>query len=130
MVYNLYRYFFQDAVNQVQKFRIDLSYDTVLRFELDEVMMPVRSAIFRADVKDLKEALRQITRYLIPDTDTEPMVEELLLHLKPGDSLTLFGDTMKYDDQKTVTDFLLQMGHGMLVTVPGQHYRVKDFVHS
>lgn len=130
MVYNLYCYFFQDTINQVQQFRIDLSCDTVLRFELDEAMMPVRSAIFRIDVKDLKEALRQITRYLIPNTDTEPLVEELLPHLNPGDFLTLFGDTAKYDDQKAVTDFLLQMGHETLMTVPGQHYRVKDFVHS
>jgi hypothetical protein len=137
MIYNLYGYFFQESVTQVLQFRIDLSEEMVFRFELDEAMMPVRNAIFLFDVKELKEALRQITRYLMsldvragstPKTDTDALVEELLLHLNQGDFLTLFGDPAKYDDQKAVTDFLLQLGHEKLETVPGQLYLVNDFV--
>jgi hypothetical protein len=139
MIYNLYGYFFQDSVSQVLQFRIDLSKEMVFRFELDEGMMPIRSSIFLLDVRELKVALTDITRYLMrmdirpgstPKTDTDALVNELLLNLNDGDFLTLFGDPAKYDDQKAVADFLLQMGHEKLVTVPSQHYLVNDFVYN
>jgi hypothetical protein len=130
MIYNLYCYFFQDSVRQVQQFRIDLSTEMVFRFELDEAMMPVRNSVFLLDVKELKDALRQITHHLIPQKNTDSLVEEVLLNLKPTEFLTLFGDPAKYDDQQAVTDFLLEMGHEKLVTVRGQYYLVSDFVQS
>lgn len=139
MIYNLYCYFFQDSPNQILQFRIDLSKEMIFRFELDEAMMPIKSGIFLLDVTELKPALSHITRYLMtmevragvaPKTNTDALVYELLLHLKPNDFLTLFGDPAKYEDQKAVSDFLLQIGHEKLVTVPGQFYLVNDFVQN
>lgn len=139
MIYNLYSYLFLESVTQVLQFRIDLSKEMVFRFELDESMMPIRNSIFLLDVKELKDALIQVTNYLMsidarpgnpPKTNTNALVEELLKHLTHGDFLTLFGDPSKYADQKSVTDFLLQIGHDNLQTIPGQHYLVNEFVHN